>query len=341
MATKSIGLTGRDYSTLAGWASYVNALSLSAAEVGEVYNDSGAVADTTVVTVGGWSGGSGTNTVTLRAATGQGFKANASVRTNALRYNASNGAALTNSVNASTGVYVMSGSYLRVQGLQFKTTDGSSSTFSSASDGTLVMSDCILENISSGSNHVIKCQGAANSYENVLAVSTTAMSGHAFENTGSSTFTGCTAVALAGSSGNGFSRYPSGTPVAKNCASYGYAEDFKSYSGANAFGATSTNNATDRVSFSDTNPGSSGQTSLVGATEFENVSVGTHDLRVKSTSLKLKDNGATVGTGFDISGTARTGSYDIGAWEYTAGGGGATSDPPRRAFSRIRSILHH
>src|SRR4051812_34128745 len=96
MATKSIGATSRDYSTISGWAAYVNALSLSAAEVGECYNDS-EFTESSTVTFGGWTGASRTNTVTLKCHSGQSFRDN-SPQSHALRYNQSNGVAISNSV---------------------------------------------------------------------------------------------------------------------------------------------------------------------------------------------------------------------------------------------------
>lgn len=124
MATKTLGLTGRDYSTLAAWASYVNALSLSANEILEVYNDGGAVADTTSVVVGGWTANG--FSVTMRPASGQGIKDNANKLTNALRWNASNGAALTTSIGYTYG-YDFVGANLVIQDLQFRASASSSS----------------------------------------------------------------------------------------------------------------------------------------------------------------------------------------------------------------------
>lgn len=90
--------------------------------------------------------------------------------------------------------------------------------------------------------------------------------------------------------------------------------------GTDASGTMSgTNNATDESSSG--LPATNLQTSLVGSTEWENVSAGTHDFRLKSTSAKMKDNGTASGVpSTDIIGQARSGSTDIGQWEYQAGG---------------------
>ena len=125
MATNTLGLTGRDYSTLAAWAAYVNALSLAANEILEGYNDGGPVADTATVTIGGWTANG--FTVTMRPAASQGIRHNANKLTNALGWNSANGAALTNSVGYADG-YVLSGANLTIEDLQFRTTASTASS---------------------------------------------------------------------------------------------------------------------------------------------------------------------------------------------------------------------
>jgi hypothetical protein len=321
MATKSIGTTGRDYATMALWASYVNALSLSAPELGEVYND-GTITDTAGVTLGGWTGGSVTNTVTLRPASGQGIRDHANKLTNALRFNQSNGVAFTNSLYSGT-VLTLSGAFLTLDGLQWKST-GSNNTGINASSATVTITNCILQNDTAGSGRVISFNNTG-SIENTLIIATGASSGGGIECASvSPTITGCTVVKLGTASGTGIRRYSSGSPVVKNTAVIGWTTD---YSGT--FSASSTNNATDKGAFGGTNVSTSGQVSI-GSSDFENLSSGTADLRIKAGSTKLIDTGATAGSGVDIVNTTRGATYDIGVWEYTAGGGGTPSMFPRR-----------
>lgn len=106
------------------------------------------------------------------------------------------------------------------------------------------------------------------------------------------------------------------SPVVKNVTVSGFTTD---YSGS--VSASSSNNATDLASFGGTNFGGSGQTSITASSEFENVTAGTEDFRLKSTSPKLKDNGtATSVPATDFFGQARVGNTDIGAHELQGGG---------------------
>ena len=306
MATKSIGLTGRDYSTLSAWASYVNALSLSAPEVGEVYTDSGAVADTTAVSIGGYTGSSSTNTVTLKAAASNSFYDNANKLTNALRYNASNGAALTNSVGYADA-YTINGANFFIDGLQFRSSSG-------------VASKCLVGKAAKITRTIIQHQGSSAALttefevENVAIVTKGSASQGMFMIGTGPKATDVTVVASTASSNTGIGQSYSSGALVKNCAVAGFTTD---YSGT--VSASSTNNATDKGSFGGTNYGGSGQTSLVATTEWENVTSGSEDLRIKSTSAKLKDNGATTGPAYDIVNTTRSAPYDIGAWEYSSG----------------------
>jgi hypothetical protein len=306
MATKTIGLSGRDFATLAAWASYVNALSLSAPEVADVYNDSGAVADTVQVVVNGYTGESGTNTVTLKAASGQGFRDHANAATNPLRYDATKGAALTNNLgHAATGAYRFLGGFFTVSGLQLRATAGNSlGLFNRA----VLIDGCLLDFAGTSG---LKIDSATTTVQSsaVLHRGT----GSAIELSGAtSALTGVTVAKIGSVTGAGVSMTYGGTAVLKNTAVIGFTTD---YSGT--FSASCTNNATDKGTFGGTNVGTSGQVSITSA-DFESLTGGSEDLRVKSTSTKLIDTGATVGPSTDIIGQTRGATYDIGAWEYTA-----------------------
>ena len=87
MATKSIGTTGRDYSTVALWLASLPA-TLTEAEIGECYNDSEFAEN---IALGAGITTSGSNTLTLRAAAGQGIADHADKDTNPLVYDQSKG----------------------------------------------------------------------------------------------------------------------------------------------------------------------------------------------------------------------------------------------------------
>lgn len=308
MATRTLGLTGRDYSTLAAWSSYVNALSLSENEFCDVYNDGGAVADTVSVTIGGWTANG--FTVTLRPATGQGIGDHASKLTNALRYNASNGAAFTNNVGY-TDAYRLGSASLIVTGLQFNATASTASSTIKIWLGTTV-NRCILQK-ESGAGYVVSQNGTNFTINDSLIFHAGSGGGVQTTDTGV-VLNGCT-IATTGASGIGIAQTYSVNPVVKNTAVYGFVTDFQ-----NTAGGGTTNNATDKGTFGGTGWGTSGQTSLSSA-DFENVGSGTADWRIKSSSTKLIDTGAgATGSGSDVVGTTRGATYDIGAWEVSASG---------------------
>lgn len=310
MATKTLGLTGRDYSTLAAWATYVNALNLAANEILEVYNDSGAVADTAAVAVGGWTANG--FSVTMRPASGQGIKDNANKLTNALRWNASNGAALTNSVNY-TNAYEFSGTNLVVEDLQFRATATSASSCAKVQTAGTA-SRCIFYR-SAGSGGYVVTQGASGFTINDSLLYGANSSGVQALSP-SLVLNNCT-IATITSGNTGIAQPYSVAPVAKNCVLWNFTTDFQGTAGG-----ASTNNATSKASFGGTGWGTSGQTSVTSG-DFENVSSGTEDFRIATGSTKLINTGAaSVGSGADVVNTTRTGTLDIGAWESAGGGGG-------------------
>lgn len=301
MATKTIGATGRDYATLALWAAYVNALSLSAAEVGEMYDDA-EFTSATKITIGGWSGGSASNTVTLKAATGQGFDGDP------LRYG-SPGARLSSSTAYDNPIDLTT-QHTFVQGIQFKFTSGFSGGFRKSFPNQ-TLRKCIVQGI--GTQLVYEQSTTTTGVVENCLILNTGTAGHGYSaDGGSGTLTSCTIVA-SGSHASGTGVRGVYTQIlARNNVVVGFTTDF-----SGTANASSSNNATSKASFGGTNYGGSGQTSAVGSTEFESVTSGSEDYRLKSTSAKCKDNGATVGAAEDIIGTARPqgAAYDIGCWE--------------------------
>lgn len=308
MATKTLGLTGRDYSTLAAWATYVSALSLAANEILEVYNDGGAVADTAKVSVGGWTANG--FSVTIRPASGQGIRDHANRLTNALRWNASNGAALTNSVGYDYG-YAFTGANLVIQDLQFRTTAASASGCAQGR-GSSVISRCIIW---TSAGYAMPQTHACTVNDSLLV----SANGGGIQVSGDSLVISNSTLASLSGAGTGIQQTytQSIPPLVKNTVFFNFATDVQ-----NTCTTGTTNNATSKASFGGTGWSTGGQTSVTSA-DFENVSSGTEDFRIKAGSTKLIGTGAaSVGSGFDIVNTARSGSTpSIGAWEAASASG--------------------
>ena len=324
MATKTIGSAGgRDYATIAAWASYLNALVLSAPEIGQLFNDS-EFSITSTVTIGGYTGDSSTNTVTLTTGTGQSFRDNASVQTNPLTYNQSNGVGVRGNGNYLTMITVTGNNFI-CSGGQFATPISAAAPQSVFSifnlDTGIKLANLILYGaLRSNSYPMIYTFTNGGIYQNIAIVVTSA-SGNGITSFAHSAADQCTDVTCVNSSGastgTAFNHAAySPNPIVSNCVSYGFGTDF-----AGTADASSTNNATDKGSFGGTNFGSSGQTSVTSAS-FQSVTGGSEDLRAKSGG-KLIDNGATVGPTNDIAGTVRPqgSAYDIGCWELVVSGG--------------------
>ena len=100
MTTHSIGTTGRDYSTLQAWEDACPANLVTDGNIwrGECYNDSEFSSSGTLVTIAGITTDA-THYVELTTATGHSFQDHADVRTNALKYNQSNGVGLKTTGN--------------------------------------------------------------------------------------------------------------------------------------------------------------------------------------------------------------------------------------------------
>lgn len=315
-STKTIQFGARNYRSLSAWASYVNALTLSAAEVGECYNDS-EFTITTTVTFGGWASASSTNTVKLTCAAGQSFSDNANVQSNALRYNVSNGVGIrmTSSYTAALSV---TGNFFIMEKVQIKNrltgTDAGRGVGWGGGSGTFQTS--IVQTYSGNSGATpgpLRVTGGSNIFQNLCLIEGGNGRGIDDVSYAANTYTDIVVVNVSGSSTReGFNVSGANNAVVTNTAVAGFSTD---YSGTAK--NTSSKNATDKGAFGGTNFGTSGQVSLVATTEWYSVTSGSEDLRLNTTSAKLKDNGATVGPSTDIAGTSRPqgSAYDIGCWE--------------------------
>lgn len=298
---------GGDFTAVSAWAADLDGDTLGANTSGLV---SGTITESSQIhfqniTLSGF-------TLTLTADTGQSFADHADKATNALRYNTANGAAVTNSV---AGTCIDVDVAMTISKLQFRET-GNYDYLLDAS-AALTLSQCIfLNNAASAGGDIVRLEGSG-SVENCLIYKNGAnnISGALLAILGGGTANNVTLARTgSGTVATGL-RAAYGTLVAKNVAVFGATTD------ASGTLTGSTNNATDSAGGGF--PSTGRQNSLVGATEWESVTDGSEDFRVKSsTSVKLLNLGTSTGTpSTDIVGQTRTGSYDIGAWEYQAAAG--------------------
>lgn len=308
--THTIGSTG-DYTTIALWFAACPANLVSSDQIwrGELLNEEFS-SSSTLVTISGITTDS-TRYVELTVQAGASFADNANKLTNALRYNASNGAAIKRTGSFGYGINV-STSYTRLSRFMFQTSDP---------DGLYVtatncqLSQIIAEGLGNNSALTLGNGGVA---RNVIVIADTNTGIPGFQNSGGGTISlyNCAAVRPSNRTvgGTAFSA-GFGAHVVKNCAAFGFSTAFS------ANYSSGSNNATNLASIGGTGLTAS-QTSLTYADQFEQPSnaSGTMDFRTKS-GATLTGNGAdTSGNGVttDIVGTSLSAPYPIGVWQYAS-----------------------
>ena len=317
VVTKTIGPTG-DYATLAAWIAACPADLVAADTVwrGEVQNTE-LTGDTTLLTISGKTVDS-TRYVELTAAAGASFADNTNVRTNALRYNAANGASIRSSVGYAPVIKVEQ-NYTRISRLQIQGTatgGGAYCAVKAVGYSNVDIDKCVIESWSSSSpagesGGVIALYGSGTRARNSAIISRSTATDNCLAriSTGTALYN-CSLVSIGATLSNGvIGDY--GSATLRNCYIGGITTLL---SGSTSF--TAENSATSVTA--------SGWSTVAMADAFESVTDGSHDLRLKS-GPSLVDAGTTDSTyaANDISGLARSGSWDIGAWEYS--GSGATN----------------
>lgn len=306
MATKEIGSTGH-YATLDLWEAYLNGVgAFGADEIGQVQNQE--LTQSVVTTFDGSSPGA--FRIILEAVSGGSFRDHADKLTNRLAYVSTYGAC----VRKTSG----SGELLSINDPNF-TLRNLMLKKDSAYSGMIVFVDITNTGQQIDNCVIAQVAGAWGVTFKNLAMTNTVMYSDGVGRLGdlsngtNSMFNCVTANLGAAGSTTGLS-LAYGTSTVSNTAVLGFNTDASGTIGG-------TNNATDKSSSG--MPATNLQTSLVGSTEFENVaSFATADFRLKSTSAKCKDNGTASGApSLDTIGQSRSGSTDIGAWEYQAAGG--------------------
>lgn len=313
---KTIG-TGGDYTTLQAWedASPANLVTSDVVWQGQCFNQEFFSSSAQLLSVSGTTTDA-TRYKELTTYAGASFVDNASVQTNALRYNASNGAGIRSTYAWSAPVSVNE-SYFRISKMQISAT--TAVAFNGGATTGLVMDKCIVEN-SGTSNEALKTYGAC-TVKNTLVVGRSTGSLAKLDN-GVSVYN-CTFARTGSSTSNIFTGAYSTTTL-KNCAFFGGATTLASGSSTRTY----------TTCYTDTASPPSGCTTVAYDTStgsgFQNITDSTRDFRIKTGSA-LIDVGTTDSTNAatDIAGTARPSgaAYDVGVWELAAGGGAQTLTP--------------
>lgn len=279
--------------------------------------DAFTAANVTVLTVAG-----GTTSATaykdLTTKTGASFRDNASVQSNALAYNSSNGAVISNSGNNYNSTVIVQELNFRLSKIQGQCTSTGPFLLIDGNGSSTRTDFCIIET-NGGQGVLCSTNGssvASNLYNSILIQRG---NGPVWQGGAQSPVAvNCTFVCPNDLTDPAAAFFTSGyvTPVMTNVAVFGFT--------AVRSGATGTFTTcyTDVVG---PPTGFTGSISYSGA--FQNITDSTRDFRLKAGS-GLLDVGTTdsVNAPIDIAGTARPqgSAYDVGAWELVSGGGGAT-----------------
>jgi hypothetical protein len=324
--TKTIGSGGgRDYSTIQSWedALPANLVTDGNAQVGQCFNDSEFTGNG-IVTISGETTDA-TNSITLQCGSGQSFRDNASVRSNALDYNQANGVACRSTSNYTTVVQISTNN-VTVDGLQLKGAVNAVVVQNDASPVTV--QNCIIlgQNSASGAQlrqHVDSTFVVRNCLIRNTGAGQRVVNG---QDGGFMQLYFCTIWSINGAQCIGA---VNSHLTIQNCLVYGGGIDF---SGGTI---TSANNQTDQAS------PPAGFTQQTG-TQITNSTDGSFDGRLAA-GAAAQGAGAsdTTNGAFDISGLARPqgSNWDVGCWELATAAAAAAAWA--RRFSRILGVGPH
>jgi hypothetical protein len=312
MAVSTIGSTG-DYATIALWEDATD-VALTEIEEGQLQNQTHTLS--AQVSFGGATNLSASLYRKLSCVSGASFRDNANVQTNALRYNASNGAAITASLNG-THPLAIGESFFRMEGIQAQNSHATGGTVLLVSAASAQVDFCIFEGSSSVnvmqwdqsvSGHLLRNSLVVQRYSGATKIASFSFSGGLAVNVTFVVPSDLTAVpnafANSGPVGGGW--------TFKNCAFFN----------VDALAAVTYTTCYSNELASP--PGPEGVTAVGYGDQFQNTLDGTHDYRLKS-GADMIDAGTTDTTNAseDIAGTARPAggvAYDVGAWEFVSGG---------------------
>lgn len=343
MDSKTFG-SGATYSDINAWVSYVQGALVSGGNLTDDVTAMCVAAGLTTSSqqiVSGWAPGGSGYTTTITTNTGASFSENASVRSNALYYNTSNGAFIVSSYSATAGAINIQVNKSRFTKLQVRTTGGYTLclSYTTTSMDDLEISGNILlcesgingaiyfSSVVDGANIVVK--------NNCVRNDRGAAASKTFYSDGNTTFTNRVklynntfwqAVSANSNVGGGSGTYCEviGNVFLNNTTCSLAIRDAQ---------CNGSNNASNRAAWDATGYGAgtitgltASQLSITVANEFVDADGTPTDFRLKAGGTALQDtNIAISGITTDISLFTRTATYeDIGCWQLTSGGGGGT-----------------
>ncbi len=308
---KTIGNGTRDYTSIQAWEDAAPADLVASDQVweGQLYPEgAGTDGEWTISAYINISGSTSdaTRFKRLRCAAGMSFSDNASAATNALRYNPANGVAIRQTNGYGGYALAATEAFAEIVGIQLTTAPAVQVV--SMGSGVTVNKCLVVHN---GGGATVG-SGAANSKVINSALISTGTQVAVISSNATISLTGCSIIRPSGTSALCAASY-GGSVLLKDCAVFGF-------TGSTGVSASSSYNATDLASL----PGTSNQLSLAAATQFENTTYATLDLRAKTgNGLQLGVTDALITT--DIIGQTRAATPTIGAWEFSAGGGGGVT----------------
>lgn len=313
IVTKSIGTSGRDYSTLQAWedALPANLVTDGNSQVGECYNDSEFTAAGRLLLISGETTDA-THTITLRCGSGQSFRDNVNVQTNALRYNATNGVALRSTASNAGYTVEIGAQFVTIDGLQIS--NPNAAVLFRNTGANWIFKNCIVEGnttAASGYNAAVFEMDSNGVGTNSIIINRLAGFDGILASVGAGgmSLVNITCVKPSDLTANNVAFNLGYGGTLKNCAGFG----FNTFSAGSLSG---NNNCSDKaISF-----GTGNQASKTYANQFQNTLDATRDFRLKIGSDCI-DTGVTdtinIPSSDDIAKTIRPSgtAWDIGAWE--------------------------